>query len=62
MKGAAWCPRFNEVSLLVYSGSAADVDTVLCDGKVLMEHRQLTTLDEEKILFEAGRCAARLAQ
>lgn len=62
MKGAAWCPRFNEVSLLVYSGSAADVDTVLCDGKVLMEHRQLTTLDEEKILFEAGCCAARLAQ
>ncbi|MDD6128879.1 MAG: amidohydrolase, partial [Veillonellaceae bacterium] len=41
MKGAAWVPRFNEVSLLVYSGSAADVDTVICDGKVLMQHREL---------------------
>ena len=62
MKGAAWCPRHNEISLLVYSGSAADVDTVLCDGKILMRHRALQTLDEEKILFEASRCAARLTR
>ena len=62
MKGAAWCPRHNEISLLVYSGSAADVDTVLCDGKILMRHRVLQTLDEERILFEASRCAARLTR
>ena len=62
MRGAAWCPRFNEVSLLVYSGSSADVDTVICDGKVLMEHRELQTLDKEKILFEAQKCAERLTK
>ena len=62
MKGAAWCPRFNEVSLLVYSGSAGDVDTVICDGKILMEHRELTTLDEEKIKQEAQKCAERLTR
>ena len=62
MKGAAWCPRFNEVSLLVYSGNAGDVDTVICDGKILMEHRELKTLDEEKIKFEAQKCAERLTK
>ncbi len=62
MKGAAWVPRFNEVSLLVYSGSAADVDTVICDGKILMQHRELKTLDEEKIKYEAQKCAERLTK
>lgn len=62
MKGVAWVPRFNEVSLLVYSGSAADVDTVICDGKVLMQHRELLTLDEEKIKYEAQKCAERLTK
>ena len=62
MKGAAWVPRFNEVSLLVYSGSAADVDTVICDDKVLMQHRELKTLDEEKIKYEAQKCAERLTK
>ena len=62
MKGAAWLPRFNEVSLLVYSGNAADVDTVICDGKVLMQHRELLTLDEEKIKYEAQKCAERLTK
>ena len=62
MKGAAWVPRFNEVSLLVYSGNAADVDTVICDGKVLMQHRELLTLDEEKIKYEAQKCAERLTK
>ncbi len=62
MKGAAWVPRFNEVSLLVYSGSAADVDTVICDGKMLMQHRELLTLDEEKIKYEAQKCAERLTK
>ena len=62
MKCAAWVPRFNEVSLLVYSGNAADVDTVICDGKVLMQHRELLTLDEEKIKYEAQKCAERLTK
>ena len=62
MKGAAWCPRFNEVSLLVYSGNAGDVDTVICDGKILMQHRELKTLDEEKIKYEAQKCAERLTK
>ena len=43
-------PLFNEVSHLVYSAKAADVDTVLVKGKIVMENRKLTTVNVEKIL------------
>ena len=36
------------------------VDTVLVDGKVLLENRTFTTIDEEKIKYEANRCAMNL--
>lgn len=60
MNSAAWCPRNNPVSLLVYSANSSSVDTVLCDGRILMEKHELKTIDEERILFEAQRCADRL--
>ena len=60
--GAAWCPRNNLVSQLVYAAKSNDVKTVLVDGHVLMENHELKTLDEERILFEAERCAKRLKQ
>ena len=62
MNSAAWFPRHNLVSLLVYSANAGSVDTVLCDGKVIMEKKELKTLDAERILFEAERCAMRLTK
>ena len=57
MQGPAWCPCNNPVSLLVYSANASSVDTVIVDGRILMEKNELKTLDEERILFEAQRCA-----
>lgn len=59
---AAWFPRFNLVSQLVYSANAGSVDTVICDGRVIMEHRELKTLDEERILYEAQRSADRITK
>jgi len=44
------CPLFNEISHLVYSARASDVDTVLIDGKIVMENREITTIDVPKIL------------
>ena len=61
MGGAAWTPKFDLVSLLVYAASSADVDTVMVAGKLLMEKKQLRTLDEERVLFEANRCAERIS-
>jgi len=48
-------PVYNETSHLVYSARAADVDTVLINGRILMEKRELTTVDAEKILEEVER-------
>ncbi|BEU87772.1 amidohydrolase [Selenomonas sp. TAMA-11512] len=60
MKGAAWTPCYDPVSLLVYSANASAADTVIVDGRLLMEKREVLTMDEEKILYEAGKCADRL--
>ena len=60
MQGPAWCPRHNLLSLAVYSAHSESVDTVLVDGRVLMEKGELRTLDEERIYAEARRCAKRL--
>ncbi|MCL2838019.1 MAG: amidohydrolase [Oscillospiraceae bacterium] len=48
-------PNHNTVSNIVYSANGADVDTVIVRGKILMENRELKTLDEEKILAKVSR-------
>ncbi len=50
-----WQPLYNPLSNLVYSATGASVDTVICDGKVLMEERRLLTMDEEAIFKEVQR-------
>jgi 5-methylthioadenosine/S-adenosylhomocysteine deaminase len=47
-------PRHDPIALLVYSAQAADVCTVLVDGRILMEDRVLQTLDEESLLAQAA--------
>ena len=54
-------PCFNVVSHLVYAVTAADVQTVLVDGRVLLRDRELTHLDEAKIKADASTRATRLA-
>ena len=41
--GPNWTPDPYPVSSIVYSSSGADVDTVMVDGDILMEGRQMTT-------------------
>lgn len=41
------------VSTIVYAGHCSDVDTVVIDGKMVMEFRTLFTLDEDRIVEEA---------
>lgn len=48
-------PMHDIVSHLVYSASGSDVDTVIVDGKILMEKGEVLTLDEEKVLELAQR-------
>ena len=50
-----WQPLYNPISNLVYSATGASVDTVLCDGRILMEGRELKTLNEEEIYAQVDR-------
>ena len=62
MAGAAWYPRNDLASQLVYSAHADSASTVLVDGRVLMEDGELLTLDKERIFYEAQKCAERLTK
>lgn len=52
-------PQENErfVSALSYSANAADIEDVIINGKIVMKNKEVKTIDEEKIKFEAGRVA-----
>jgi len=62
MTGCHWYPRHDRLSLLVYAAAAADVHTVLVDGKVLLDARRLTTIDEERVKYEANARGLRLVE
>jgi len=44
------CPLYNETSHLVYAAKASDVETVIINGKIVMENRKLATLNVEKVM------------
>ncbi|MFW9905097.1 MAG: amidohydrolase, partial [Candidatus Thorarchaeota archaeon] len=46
-------PFHNCPSHIVYSAFGSDVDTVIIDGNIVMKNRQITKLNEEKILKKA---------
>lgn len=50
-------PKHNTVSALSYSVQGSDVDTVIIDGNIIMENREVKTLDVEKIKFMAEKHA-----
>jgi 5-methylthioadenosine/S-adenosylhomocysteine deaminase len=60
MQEPHWFPRNDRYSLLAYAADSHDVDTVLVDGRILFRNREFTTLDIEKVCFEASRCAEKL--
>jgi 5-methylthioadenosine/S-adenosylhomocysteine deaminase len=48
-------PNFNLISNLVYSANGSCIDTVICDGKILMEKRHVP--GEEEIMKKANEVA-----
>lgn len=54
----AFTPNFNFISNLVYAANGSCVDTVICDGKILMENRHVP--GEEEILQRAAQTAYQL--
>ena len=55
-------PLYSEYSHLVYAMSGADVDTVIINGKVVMENRKLLTIDEEEVMHKVREIAVRVKQ
>lgn len=44
-------PHHDQISAIAYSTQGSDVDTVIVDGRILMENRQIKSLDVEKIKY-----------
>jgi 5-methylthioadenosine/S-adenosylhomocysteine deaminase len=55
-------PNIKPVSTSVYNAGAQDVDTVIVDGAVLMENRELTGIDEAEIMARAREVAQRMVR
>lgn len=53
-------PRHNIMAHTVYSAQASDIVTVVVNGKPVMENGVLTSVDEERVLFEVARSAREL--
>lgn len=55
-------PIHNVESLLAYCVNGADVDTTIVNGKVLMKHRQLLTIDEDELLSQVAIRSKRIVE
>lgn len=52
-------PIYDPYSHLVYCAEPADVDNVVICGKILMKGREMQSMDEERIIFEAATSGIR---
>ncbi|HZQ07169.1 MAG TPA: amidohydrolase [Anaerolineae bacterium] len=57
-RGPHWYPRHDMVANVIYSSAAADVRTVIIDGRIVMEDRRIRTFDEAEVI---ARVETRLA-
>jgi cytosine/adenosine deaminase-related metal-dependent hydrolase len=55
-------PTYNYVYSIVYTASGDCVDTVIVDGKILMEGRALTTIDLDEVRAHCRELAPRLIE
>ena len=62
MNAPGMAPALLPVKNLVFSATSTCVDTVIINGKTVMESRELVTLDEEKVVEEAEKQAWRLVE
>jgi 5-methylthioadenosine/S-adenosylhomocysteine deaminase len=63
MSEPEWIPLYNPIQNLVYSATGSSVQTVLIDGQIVMEDRQVKTIDEQGVLEHCqGRARGVLAR
>ena len=49
-------------SNIIYSANGSNVDTTICNGKILMENKKLTVLDEQEIYDKAREAIKNLKE
>ena len=64
MRRPDWVPVHNEVQNLVYSAQGGSCESVIIDGKFVMENRKVLSIDEDEIIdriqFRAKKIQAKL--
>lgn len=55
-------PENDVCSNIVYSANGSDVEIVMIDGKVVMQHRKMTNLDEKEVIRHVKKIAKRLCK
>ncbi len=53
-------PHNDLISSLAYSANGSETDTVIIDGEIVMEGKQLKTIDLERVNFEIDKMCTRL--
>ena len=53
-------PLYNVYSHLVYSAGGSEVDSVIINGKLVMENRDILTIDEDEVIDQANFLAQRI--
>jgi 5-methylthioadenosine/S-adenosylhomocysteine deaminase len=54
-------PYYDVYSLLVYSTKASDVETVIIDGEIVMDHGEVLTVDADEVLVKAWEYRDKIA-
>jgi 5-methylthioadenosine/S-adenosylhomocysteine deaminase len=55
LKKPHFCPVHNEISHLVYAAKGSDAKTVIIDGKIVMENRELATVKTDHVMEMAEK-------
>ena len=53
-------PKEDPVVHLVYSGYSGDINTVIINGRVVMQDRELVTIDLDRVCREVDRIVKRI--
>ena len=54
------CPDNDICSNIVYSANGADVDSVMIDGKLIMQNRKMLNMNEKEVMRQVKKIAKRL--
>lgn len=53
-------PKHNIISNIVYSAQGSDVNTVIVNGKILLDNGEFTTIDFEKVKYNVDKVCSRI--